>query len=54
MLKIIEYEGPAYMVGRRYRDDYIRFEWDNGFLDIRKAIWDKLSQKKKNFILKLG
>lgn len=42
MLKIVETE------------DYIKFDWDTGYLIIKKSKFDKLSRKKKDLLYSLG
>lgn len=56
MLKVIEYTGERYYVRnlRKSRNDYIRFEWDTGYVDMKKYYWDKLSKKKRDLIYKKG
>lgn len=56
MLKVIEYTGERYYIRflGKYRDDYIRFEWDTGYVDMKKYYWDKLSKKKRDIIYKKG
>lgn len=53
MLTIKEYKGDIYYAGRYKtpREDYIRFEWSTGYLDMKKYHWEKLSKKKKALIL---
>lgn len=53
MLTIKEYKGDIYYAGKYKtpREDYIRFEWSKGYLEMRKDCWDKLSKKKRAMIL---
>lgn len=39
--------GPWY----RERNDYIRFEWDHGYIDMRMSHYEKLSKKKRDLIM---
>ena len=40
MLKIIEYTGDTYYVGKFNvpHNDYIRFEWDRGYMEMKKIL----------------
>lgn len=53
MVSVKIYEGPEYWVGKEYHTDYIRIEWDDGYVDMKKYHWDKLTQKQRDTILKL-
>lgn len=61
MLTVKIVEGPRYDIKSRrytdiitYRTDYIRFEWDGGYLQMQKTKWDKLPLKKKQLIYEKG
>lgn len=57
MLKMEEFSGKFYLTNRRdqiFKNEYVRFTWDTGCLEMRKDKWEKLSQKKKNLILKMA
>lgn len=52
VIRVEEYQGISYPTPKNPmgRNDYIRFEWNTGYLEMKKYYWEKLSQSKKKKI----